>query len=65
MSRSITATLLLIVLLFIGCAGMTPVELRNNREEGPEKGLFSGPEGEFVLLRKNTESTVNEDSEPQ
>jgi len=39
-------------ILFAGCAGMTPYEPRNNREEGPESGLFSGPQGEFVILRK-------------
>ena len=30
---------------------MTPVDLRNNREEGPEQGLFSGSQGEFVIFR--------------
>ena len=45
------ATMLSSILL-AGCAGMKPYEPRNNREEGPENGLFSGPEGEFVILRK-------------
>jgi hypothetical protein len=31
---------------------MAPYEPRNNREEGPEKGLFTGSDGEFVILRK-------------
>ena len=38
--------------ILAGCSVMTPVDLRNNREEGPEKGLFSGAQGEFVILRK-------------
>jgi hypothetical protein len=38
-----------------GCAGIEPYEPRNNREEGPEKGLFTGSEGEFVILRKADE----------
>jgi hypothetical protein len=38
--------------LVAGCAGMKPYEPRNNREEGPERGLFSGEQGEFVILRK-------------
>jgi heat shock protein HslJ len=48
--------LLLVVLLVIsGCSGIKPYEPRNNREEGPEKGLFTGSEGEFVILRKAEE----------
>ena len=48
--------LLLVALLVIaGCAGIEPYEPRNNREEGPEKGLFTGSEGEFVIFRKADE----------
>ena len=48
--------LLLVALLIIaGCAGIEPYEPRNNREEGPEKGLFTGSEGEFVIFRKADE----------
>jgi len=43
--------LLVAVAIVAGCSGMTPVELRNNREEGPEQGLFSGTQGEFVIFR--------------
>ena len=53
--RILTNPLLVIVLfssLVAGCAGMKPYEPRNNREEGPERGLFSGEQGEFVILRK-------------
>ena len=44
--------IMLFSILVAGCAGMKPYEPRNNREEGPESGLFSGPQGEFVILRK-------------
>ena len=49
------AVLLLIVFIMAGCAGIEPYEPRNHREEGPEKGLFTGSEGEFVILRKADE----------
>ena len=42
----------LAVLLVSGCAGIEPYEPRDYREEGPKQGLFSGPEGEFVIYRK-------------
>lgn len=44
--------IMLFSILLAGCAGMKPYEPRNNREEGPEKGLFTGSQGEFVVLRK-------------
>ena len=47
--------LLLVALLVAGCAGITPYEPRDHREEGPEKGLFTGSEGEFVFFRKADE----------
>jgi hypothetical protein len=43
---------LLVALLVVGCAGIKPYEPRDNREEGMEKGLFTGSEGEFVIFRK-------------
>ena len=47
---------LLVASLFIGgCGGIKPYEPRNNREEGPEKGLFTGSQGEFVIYRKAEE----------
>ena len=45
-------TLLVALLVIVGCAGIEPYEPRNNREEGPESGLFTGSEGEFVIFRK-------------
>ena len=45
---------LLLPLLFLlaGCSGITPdsAGLRDHREEGPERGLFSGADGEFVII---------------
>ena len=46
---------LLVALLVAGCAGIKPYEPRDNREEGMEKGLFTGSEGEFVIFRKADE----------
>lgn len=43
--------LLVACLIIAGCAGITPYEPRNNREEGPQKGLFTGSQGEFVIYR--------------
>jgi hypothetical protein len=42
---------LLVGLLVAGCAEIKPYEPRDHREEGPEKGLFTGSEGEFVIFR--------------
>jgi hypothetical protein len=58
-----TAVLLLIVFILTGCAGIKPYEPRNNREEGPEKGLFTGSEGEFVIFKRADEQ--NKPSEDQ
>ena len=55
--------LLLALLLASGCAGMEPYEPRNNREEGPEKGLFTGEEGEFVIFRLRSKPKGEEDPE--
>ena len=43
---------LAVLLVIAGCAGIQPYEPRNHREEGPKDGLFSGSEGEFVILEK-------------
>jgi hypothetical protein len=45
----------LVTLLVTGCAGIKPYEPRDDREEGPQKGLFTGSEGEFVIFRKADE----------
>jgi hypothetical protein len=46
---------LLVALLVTGCAGIKPYEPRDYREEGLEKGLFTGSAGEFVIFRKADE----------
>ena len=40
------------LLLVTGCAGIEPYEARDYREEGPEQGLFTGSQGEWVIYRK-------------
>jgi hypothetical protein len=47
--------LLVAWLVITSCAGIEPYEPRNNREEGPKQGLFTGSKGEFVILRKPEE----------
>ena len=46
---------LLVALLVAGCAGIKPYEPRDNREQGMEKGLFTGSKGEFVIYTKADE----------
>ena len=53
---------LLVALLVAGCAGIKPYEPRDNREEGMEKGLFTGSEGEFVIYRKVDESETGSEA---
>jgi len=50
-----SVALLAALLAIFGCAGIKPYQPRNNREEGPEKGLFTGSEGELVIFRKAEE----------
>lgn len=45
---------LLVALLIIGCAGIEPYEPRDYREEGLERGLFTGSQGEWVILGPKT-----------
>ncbi len=56
-----TAVLLLMVVVMAGCAGIEPYEPRNNREEGPEKGLFTGSQEEWVILGPKAEETDAEE----
>jgi len=48
--KALVIGLVLVVLLTAGCAGIKPYEPRNDREEGPQKGLFTGSQGEWVIL---------------
>ena len=56
--------LLLALIVVSGCSGIEPLELTNTREEGPEKGLFSGSDGEFVILRRTDEDFAANADEP-
>ena len=55
---------LLALMVVSGCSGIEPLELTNTREEGPEKGLFSGTDGEFVILRRTDEAFAANADEP-
>ena len=54
----------LALMVVSGCSGIEPLELTNTREEGPEKGLFSGSDGEFVILRRTDEDFAANADEP-
>ena len=47
--RAVWISSLLVTLLLTACAGVEPFEPRDYREEGPERGLLSGADGEFVF----------------
>jgi hypothetical protein len=59
---------LLAILLVAGCAGIEPYQPRDHREEGPQRGLLSGEDGEFsfyVNLPDNESDRVkSEEAEP-
>lgn len=50
---ALSSSLLLTAVLLSACAGLEPFEPRNDRVEGPERGLFSGEAGEFVIFRRD------------
>ncbi len=50
---ALSSGLLLTAVLLFSCAGVEPFEPRNDRVEGPERGLFSGEAGEFVIFRRD------------
>ena len=56
-----TVVLLLIVVVMAGCAGIQPYDPPNHREEGPEKGLFTGSQGEWVILGPKAAETGAEE----
>ena len=45
---------LLLALLYAGCAGISPYKPRDYREEGLERGLYTGSQGEWVILGPKT-----------
>ncbi len=50
--RCRAGTVVLLALLAVAGCGLEPYEPRNAREEGPEKGLLTGSDGEFVIFRR-------------
>jgi len=58
------AALLLVLLMVAGC-GMQPYDARNHREEGPEQGVFTGSEGEFVIFRYEDKPKSEEEPESE
>ncbi len=56
------AALLAALLLIAGCAGIQPYNPPNHREEGPEKGLFTGSQGEWVIVGPKTPQTGSEEN---
>jgi len=57
----IGALLLAALLVIAGCAEIQPYSPSNHREEGPEKGLFTGSQGEWVILGPKAEETEPEE----
>ena len=60
----LASAVLLLCLLVYGCSGITPYQPRNNREEGPERGIFTGPQGEFVIPLPGEPAKENESGNP-
>ncbi|MES9946413.1 MAG: hypothetical protein ABW080_15780 [Candidatus Thiodiazotropha sp.] len=44
---------ILVALMVTGCASINPDDhaWRDFQEEGPKRGLFTGPDGEWVIYR--------------
>jgi hypothetical protein len=58
------AAVLAVLLIIAGCAGIRPYRPPNHREEGPQKGLFTGSQGAWVILgpealQKDGEEKIN------
>jgi hypothetical protein len=47
-------------LVIAGCAEIQPYKIPNHREEGPQKGLFTGSKGEWVILGPKASETDGE-----
>ena len=61
------AVLWVALLVVAGCAGITPYDPPDYREEPPGNGLLTGADGEYVIYRKAGEvepvGEVNKDKE--
>lgn len=49
------AMLSAVLLLVVGCSGITPYDPPDYREEPPGSGLFTGADDEFVIYQKADE----------
>ena len=59
----IVALLLAALLVIAGCAEIQPISPPNHREEGPEKGLFTGSQGEWVIVGPKATQAGGEEDE--
>jgi len=57
----IGALLAALLLVIVGCAEIRPYRPPNHREEGPAKGLFTGSQGEWVILGPKAPQTGGEE----
>jgi len=57
------AALAALALLLGSCAGMEPFDPPVAGELNPEPGLFSGPDGTFVLFERRLQPTATEPAE--
>jgi len=55
--------LLTAVLIIVGCAEIQPYNPPNHREEGPQKGLFTGSQGEWVIVGPKDSPTLSEENQ--
>lgn len=58
------AVLLLLLLWVIGCSGITAYQPRNHREEGPERGVFTGSKGELTIPLPQERAPENKPVQP-
>ena len=61
--KVLCGAIFIVALLFTGCTGIEPYQPRDYREDGMEKGIFSGSEGEFVIFRKADETDTDGEAE--
>jgi hypothetical protein len=48
--KALVMGLVLVVLLTVGCAGIKPYKPHDYREDGPKRGLFTGSQGDWVIM---------------
>jgi len=53
--------LLAALLVIVGCAEIQPYKAPSHRERGPQKGLFTGSQGEWVILGPKMPQTDEEE----